>query len=101
MITQQLLTSGPSYPLFHAMKRKQEPATSPSHPKKTKPSFGSASDTVPSLQDQELLDFNQIGNSEEDINRRFNHIAKTLLHEFHLVVVVKDTTTTQEIQFEY
>src|ERR1700678_4491146 len=74
------------------MKRKQEPATSPSHPKKTKPS---ASDTVPSL--QELLDFNQIGNSEQDINRRFNHIAKTLLHEFHLVVVVKDT---QEIQFE-
>src|ERR1700678_2296209 len=94
MITQHLLTSGPSYPLFHAMKRKQEPETSPSHPKKTKPSFGSASDTVPSL--QELLDFNQIGNSEEDINHRFNHIAKTLFHEFHLVVVVKHTTTTQE-----
>src|SRR5271168_1553689 len=82
MITQHLLTPGPSYPLFHDMKRKQEPATSPSHPKKTKPSFGPASDTVPSLQDQELLDFNQIGNSEEDINRRFNHITKTLLHEF-------------------
>jgi hypothetical protein len=75
--------------LSHAMKRKQVPTTYP-QAKKIK---GTA--TVQVL--QELLDFGEEVNTKEDIERRFKHIAETLLHKFHLVVV-KDTT--EEIEFE-
>ena len=74
------------------MKRKQRPPiTSSSQVKKTK-----GTTTVALLQD--LLDFSQGFRTEDDIQRRFKHIAKTLLHEFHLVAV-KDTTR-EEIEFE-
>ena len=75
------------------MKRKQESTSPPSsQAKKTKPTLETS--TVLAL--QELLNFSQI-KTQEDIERRFNHIAKTLLHEFHLVVA---NDTTQEIAFE-
>jgi hypothetical protein len=75
--------------LSHVMKRKQGPITSFSQTKKTK-----GSDAVVVLQD--LLDFSRGVKTEEDIERRFKHIAVTLLHEFHLVVVQHD----KEIEFE-
>ena len=74
------------------MKRKQGPITSSSQTKKTK-----ESDTAVLLQD--LLDFSQGVNTEEDIERRFKHIAVTLLHGLHLVVVQHDEDT-KEIEFE-
>ena len=75
------------------MKRKQGPITSSSQTKKTK-----VSKAVVLLQD--LLDFSRGVKTEEDIERRFKHIAVTLLHEFHLVVVQRDEDTTKEIEFE-
>ena len=73
------------------MKRKEGPSTSSSQTKKTKGFDGVV------LQD--LLDFSQgiNTNTEEDIERRFKHIAATLLHGFHLVVVQNDM---KEIEFE-
>ena len=84
------------------MKRKQGPVpSSNSQAKKTKPTLGT--DTIPPavLSLQELLDFSQV-KTEEDIERRFNYIAKALLHEFHLVVVVKHDNDlgAKEIEFE-
>lgn len=86
------------------MKRKQGPASSSSQAKKTKPTLGTPAGTSSVLSSlQELLDFSQV-KTEEDIEHRFNHIAKTLLHEVHLVVVVikhEDTKDTKkEIEFE-
>ena len=97
--------SSPSYtPPFRAMKRKQGPASSSSQAKKTKPTLGTPAGTSSVLSSlQELLDFSQV-KTEEDIEHRFNHIAKTLLHEVHLVVMVvkhEDTKDTKkEIEFE-
>jgi len=76
------------------MKRKQGPITPSSQTKKTK---GFDSDTVELLQD--LLDFSRV-KTEEDIERRFKHIAASLLHGSHLVVVVQDDEDTKEIEFE-
>jgi hypothetical protein len=73
------------------MKRKQGPTpTTFSQFKKTKGT---------TVELQELLDFSQGIKTEEDIERRFKHIAETLLHGFHLVVV-KDTITSKEVEFE-
>jgi hypothetical protein len=73
------------------MKRKQGPSTSSSQTKKTKEFDG--------VLLQDLLDFSQGAKTEEDIERRFKHIAVTLLHGFHLVVVQHDEVT-KEIEFE-
>ena len=48
---------------------------------------------------QDLLDFSQGVETEEDIERRFKHIAVTLLHGFHLVVAQHDENA-KEIEFE-
>ena len=48
---------------------------------------------------QDLLDFSQGVKTEEDIERRFKHIAVTLLHGFHLVVAQHDEDM-KEIEFE-
>jgi hypothetical protein len=74
----------------HVMKRKQGPTTSSSPTKKSK-----GFDDVVLL--QELLDFNQGVKTEEDIERRFKHIAATLLHGFHLVVQHDGDTIEFEI----
>ena len=74
------------------MKRKQEPSTSFPQTKKMK-----GFDVEMPLQD--LLDFSQGVKTEEDIERRFKHIAGTLLHGFHLVVVQHDEDA-KEIEFE-
>ena len=70
------------------MKRKQGPTTSSSQTKKTK----GFDDVVP-LQD--LLDFSRGVKTEEDIERRFKHIAVTLLHGFHLVVQHDEAKETE------
>lgn len=80
------------------MKRKQGPATSSSQSKKTKPCLGT--DTVLPVSLQELLDFSQV-KTEEEIQRRFNRVAKTLLHECHMVMVkLDDDEGTKEIEFK-
>ena len=47
---------------------------------------------------QDLLDFSRGVKTEEDIERRFKHIAATLLHGFHLVI--QHDEDTKEIEFE-
>jgi hypothetical protein len=84
---------GSAPPLSHVMKRKQGPIASSSQTKKTK-----GFDDVVLLQD--LLDFSRGVKTEEDIERRFKHIAVTLLHGFHLVVLVQHDEDTKEIEFE-
>ncbi|KAF8806017.1 hypothetical protein BYT27DRAFT_7103161 [Phlegmacium glaucopus] len=84
------------------MKRKQGPTTtSLSQAKKTKLTDLETGTSALPVSLQELLDFSRV-KTEEDIECRFNHIAKILLHESHLVVVVKneDTNATKEIEFE-
>jgi hypothetical protein len=92
MHERQLTQLDSAPPLSHVMKRKQGPSTSSSQIKKTK-----EFDAVMPLQD--LLDFSQGVKTEEDIERRFKHIAVTLLHGFHLVVVQNDEDK-KEIEFE-
>lgn len=81
------------------MKRKQGPTSASfSQAKRIKPISG-PTEAVLAL--QELFDFSKT-KTEEDIERRFNHIATTLLHECHLVVIVVDAAdaVTKEIEFE-
>ena len=71
------------------MKRKREPITSSSQTKEI--------DTAVLQELQDLLDFSRGVKTEEDIERRFKHIAATLLHGFHLIQRDKDA---KEIEFE-
>ena len=47
---------------------------------------------------QDLLDFSRGIKTEEDIERRFKHIAVTLLHGYHLVV--QHDEDSKEIELE-
>ena len=78
-------------PPLHVMKRKQGPSTLSSQTKKTK--------EFDEVVLQDLLDFSQGVKTEEDIERRFKHIAVTLLHGSNLVVVQNDEDM-KEIEFE-